>query len=128
MTALSEVESFGQAPSVSSTQVLEVISNLNSAIEELNTAPSFGVIEESRNDEVLSLLVLESQFSELETLDKQLELEGSEKEFCFKESEELLQELKTQGYPVGVCSHCGHLSITEPFEIGSTVVSPHEHS
>ena len=128
LTALSEVESFGQAPSVSSTQVLEVISNLKSAIENLNTAPSFGVIEESRNDEVLSLLVLESQFSELSNLDKQLELEGSEKEFCFKESEELLQELKTQGYPVGVCSHCGHLSITEPFEIGSTVVSPHEHS
>ena len=74
------------------------------------------------------MLALESQFSELETLDKQLGLEGSEKESCFKESEELLQELKTQGYPVGVCSHCGHLSITEPFEIGSTVVSPHEHS
>ena len=128
LTALNEVESFGQAPSSSSTQVLEVISTLNSAIEDLNTAPSFGVIEESRNDEVLSLLALESQFSELETLDKRLKLEGSEKEFCFKESEELLQELKTQGYPVGVCSYCGHLSITEPFEIGSTVVSPHEHS
>ena len=128
LTALSEVESFGQAPSSSLTQVLEVISTLNSAIEDLNTAPSFGLIEESRHDEVLSLLVLESQFSELETLDKQLDFEGSEKESCFKESEELLQELKTQGYPVGVCSHCGHLSITEPFEIGSTVISPHEHS
>lgn len=128
LTALSEVESFGQAPSVSSTQVLEVISNLNSALNGLATTPSFGLIEESRNDEVLSLLALESQFSELEILDKQIEFEGSEKESCFKESEELLQELKTQGYPVGVCSHCGHLSITEPFEIGSTVVSPHEHS
>ena len=128
LSALNEVESFGQAPSVSSTQVLEVVSNLDSALEELDTAPSFGLIEESRSDEVLALLALDSQFSELSTLDKQLELEGSEKESCFKESEELLQELKTQGYPVGVCSHCGHLSITEPFEIGSTVVSPHEHS
>lgn len=128
LTALSEVESFGQAPSVSSTQVLEVISNLNSALNGLATTPSFGMVDESKTDEVLSLLVLESQFSELEILDKQIELEGSEKESCFKESEELLQELKTQGYPVGVCSHCGHLSITEPFEIGSTIVSPHEHS
>lgn len=128
LTAFNEVESFGQAPSSSSTQVLEVVSTLNSAIEDLNTAPSFGLIEESRSEEVLSLLALESQFSELNTLDKQLEVEGSEKESCFKESEELLRELKTQGYPVGVCSHCGHLSITEPFEIGSTVVSPHEHN
>lgn len=107
---------------------MEVVSTLNSVLEDLDTAPSFGLVEESRSDEVLSLLALESQFSELEILDKQLEDEGSEKESCFKESEELLQELKTQGYPVGVCSHCGHLSITEPFEIGSTVVSPHEHS
>ena len=128
LTALNEVESFGQAPSVSSTQVLEVVSNLNSVLEDLDTAPSFGLVEESSSDDVLSLLALDSQFSELEILEKQLENESSEKESCFKESEELLQELKTQGYPVGVCSHCGHLSITEPFEIGSTVVSPHEHS
>lgn len=128
LTALSEVESFGQAPSISSTQALEVVSTLNSALEDLDTASSFGLVEESRNNEVLSLLALESQFSELETLDKQLGLEGSEKDSCFKESEELLQALKIQGYPVGVCSHCGHLSITEPFEIGSTLISPHEHS
>ena len=128
LTSLNEVESFGQAPSVSSTQVLEVVSNLNSVLEDLDTAPSFGLVEESSSDDVLSLLALDSQFSELEILEKQLENESSEKESCFKESEELLQELKTQGYPVGVCSHCGHLSITEPFEIGSTVVSPHEHS
>ena len=128
LSALTEVDSFGQAPSVSSTQVLEVVSNLNSVLEELDTAPSFGLVEESSSDDVLSLLALDSQFSELEILEKQLENESSEKESCFKESEELLQELKTQGYPVGVCSHCGHLSITEPFEIDSTVVSPHEHS
>ena len=128
LTALNEVESFGQAPSVSSTQVLEVVSNLNSVLEDLDTAPSFGLVEESSSDDVLSLLALDSQFSELEILEKQLENESSEKESCFKESEELLQELKTQGYPVGVCSNCGHLSITEPFEIGSTIVSPHEHS
>ena len=128
LTALSEVESFGQAPSISSTQALEVVSTLNSALEALDTAPSFGLVEESRNNEVLSLLALESQFSELETLDKQLKKEGSDKDSCFKESEELLQDLKIRGYPVGVCSHCGHLSITEPFEIGSTLISPHEHS
>ncbi len=97
-------------------------------MSELESVPSFGLVSESGSDEVLSVLQLDSQFSELENLDKQLTLEGFEKELCFKESEELLQELKTQGYPVGVCSHCGHLSITEPFEIGSTVVSPHEHS
>lgn len=128
LTALNEVESFGQAPSISSNQVLKVVSTLNLALEDLDTAPSFGLVEESRSDEVLSLLALESQFSELETLEKQSEKEVSEKDSCFKESEKLLQELKTQGYPVGVCSHCGHLSITEPFEIGSTIVSPHEHS
>lgn len=128
LTALNEVESFGQAPSISSNQVLEVVSTLNSVLEDLDTAPSFGLVEESSSDDVLSLLALDSQFSELEILEKQLENESSEKESCFKESEELLQELKTKGYPVGVCSHCGHLSITEPFEIGSTIVSPHEHS
>ena len=128
LTALSDVDSFGQAPIISSNQVLKVVSTLNSDLEDLDTAPSFGLVEESRSDEVLSLLALESQFSELETLEKQSEKEVSEKDSCFKESEELLQELKTQGYPVGVCSHCGHLSITEPFEIGSTIVSPHEHS
>lgn len=128
LSALTEVDSFGQAPSISSNQVLEVVSTLNSVLEDLDTAPSFGLAEESSSDDVLSLLALDSQFSELEILEKQLENESSEKESCFKESEELLQELKTKGYPVGVCSHCGHLSITEPFEIGSTIVSPHEHS
>ena len=128
LSALTEVDSFGQAPSISSNQVLEVVSTLNSVLEDLDTAPSFGLVEESSSDDVLSLLALDSQFSELEILEKQLENESSEKESCFKESEELLQELKTKGYPVGVCSHCGHLSITEPFEIGSTIVSPHEHS
>ena len=128
LSALTEVDSFGQAPSISSNQVLEVVSTLNSVLEDLDTAPSFGLVEESSSDDVLSLLALDSQFSELEILEKQLENESSEKESCFKESEELLQELKTKGYPAGVCSHCGHLSITEPFEIGSTIVSPHEHS
>ena len=128
LTALSDVDSFGQAPSISSNQALKLVSSLNTYLSELESVPSFGLVSESRSDEVLSVLQLDSQFSELENLDKQLTLEGSEKELCFKESEELLQELKTQGYPVGVCSHCGHLSITEPFEIGSTIVSPHEHS
>ena len=48
LTALSEVESFGQAPSISSTQALEVVSTLNSALEALDTASSFGLVEESR--------------------------------------------------------------------------------
>ena len=128
LTALSETESFGQAPSVSSTQALEVISNLGTRLTELESTESFGLVSETDNSSLSSVLKLGSQFEELESLDTQLDTETKGKAQCFKESEDLLEELKGQGYPVGICSHCGHLSITEPFEIGSTVVSPHEHN
>ena len=128
LTALSETESFGQAPSVSSTQALEVISNLGTRLTELESTESFGLVSETDSSSLSSVLKLGSQFEELESLDTQLDTETKGKAQCFKESEDLLEELKGQGYPVGICSHCGHLSITEPFEIGSTVVSPHEHN
>ena len=128
LIALSETESFGQAPSVSSTQALEVISNLGTRLTELESTESFGLVSETDSSSLSSVLKLGSQFEELESLDTQLDTETKGKAQCFKESEDLLEELKGQGYPVGICSHCGHLSITEPFEIGSTVVSPHEHS
>ena len=128
LTALSETESFGQAPSVSSTQSLEVISNLGTRLTELESTESFGLVSETNSSSLSSVLKLGSQFEELESLDTQLDKEVNGKALCFKESEDLLEELKGQGYPVGICSHCGHLSITEPFEIGSTVVSPHEHN
>lgn len=128
LTALSETESFGQAPSVSSTQALEVISNLGTRLTELESTESFGLVSETDSSSLSSVLKLGSQFEELESLDTQLDTETKGKAQYFKESEDLLEELKGQGYPVGICSHCGHLSITEPFEIGSTVVSPHEHS
>ena len=128
LTALSETESFGQAPSVSSTQALEVISNLGTRLTELESTESFGLVSETDSSSLSSVLKLGSQFEELESLDTQLDTETKGKAQCFKESEDLLEELKGQGYSVGICSHCGHLSITEPFEIGSTVVSPHEHN
>lgn len=128
LTALAETESFGQAPSVSSTQALEVISNLGTRLNELNSTESFGLISETESNSLSAILQLGSQFAELDSLDNQLDAEVTEKAQCFKESEELLQELKTQGYPVGVCSHCGHLSITQPFQVGLTIVNPHEHS
>ena len=128
LTALAETKSFGQAPSVSSTQALEVISNLGTRLTELESTESFGLVSETDSSSLSSVLKLGSQFEELESLDTQLDTETKGKAQCFKESEDLLEELKGQGYPVGICSHCGHLSITEPFEIGSTVVSPHEHN
>ena len=128
LTALSETESFGQAPSVSSTQALEVISNLGTRLTELESTESFGLVSETDSSSLSSVLKLGSQFEELKSLDTQLDTETKGKAQCFKESEDLLEELKGQGYPVGICSHCGHLSITEPFEIGSTVVNPHEHN
>ena len=128
LTGLRETESFGQAPSVSSTQALEVISNLGTRLTELESTESFGLISETESSSLSSVLKLGSQFEELESLDTQLDKEVNGKALCFKESEDLLEELKGQGYPVGVCSHCGHLSITQPFQVGSTIVNPHEHS
>lgn len=128
LTALSETESFGQVPSVSSTQALEVISNLGTRLTELESTESFGLVSETDSSSLSSVLKLGSQFEELESLDTQLDKEVNGKALCFKESEDLLEELKGQGYPVGVCSHCGHLSITQPFQVGSTIVNPHEHS
>lgn len=125
---LVSVDSFGDAPKIGSTKVLSILNSLQSLIDSLSDLGGVGVAPESRLDDLVSIQYLESQLNELVDLDLALSTELKEKEQCFKESEQLLNELKTQGYPVGVCSHCGHLSITEPFTVGSTVVSPHEHS
>lgn len=125
---LSTMVVVGDAPSVGDLRELKVISTLDSFLSSLESMESVGSVSLSKTEDIRSILTLNSLFSELESLEKSLELEEDSKSRCFEESEKLLASLKEQGYPVGICSHCGHLSITEPFEIGSTLVSPHEHS
>lgn len=122
------VKSFGDAPTVGSLKVLEVLGSLQNQLTSLESLGGFGLAPITTTDSLVSVQYLDSQLDELIALDKSLSEELSAKADCFKESEHLLEELKAQGYPVGVCSHCGHLSITQPFKVGSTVVSPHEHS
>lgn len=127
LEALSSVETVGSVE-ISSLESLVVIDKLNKALGELDSMESTSSIPSSSVESLSVLSGLEDSFAYLVQLSDDLEKEAEEKALCFEESETLLEQLKEEGYPVGVCSHCGHLSITQSFQIGSTVVSPHEHS
>ena len=107
---------------------LALVENLDKAFEELNSLESSATVPSSSVESLAILCGLDDSFAYFMNLSEELAEEVRQKELCFKESETLLEKLKEEGYPVGVCSHCGHLSITKPFQIGSTVISPHEHS
>jgi hypothetical protein len=127
LEALSSVETVGSVENVS-IGALVLVDKLDKAFAEVDSMASTSTIESSSVESLALVSSLNNSFTYLLKLSEELGEESKEKDLCFKESETLLEQLKEEGYPVGVCSHCGHLSITQPFQIGSTVVSPHKHS
>ena len=125
--ALVSAETVGTVEGISVGE-LALVENLDKAFEELNSLESSATVPSSSVESLAILRGLDDSFAYFMNLSEELAEEVRQKERCFKESETLLKQLKEEGYPVGVCSHCGHLSITKPFQIGSTVISPHEHS
>lgn len=117
---------FGTQKGVSSTGLDEVY-KVSSLLSELSAVESYGSVEASGTVDLGVVRSLQESLGQLKDLEVEI-AEVDKKRFeALAESESILANLKEQGYPIGVCSHCGHLSFTKPFELGGVNIPDHNH-
>lgn len=108
---------------------LRELSRLIALVEQNEAQVSFGQAPDvSAGVSTLKVLAqVQEDLLKLNDFDNQIQDLQSSIEGMQNEMDGLLQTLKAEGHPVGVCSHCGHLSITQPFEVGGVRLSAHAH-
>lgn len=76
---------------------------------------------------LLTALEVKQGLEKITHYDKELDQEVSHLEDLSHQMDEVLETLKSKGYPVGICSHCGHLSINKSVTGASDLVALHNH-